>query len=133
LSSLNSISIFLVQRRLQLAKLNIFETSVEFISALAHVILAYFSPTLWALVLGGLTAAVTRLVGSYFLLPGLRHTFSISKEYAWQIFGFGKWIFLSSIVYVLSITFDKLYLGKVAPVAVLGLYGMARSLADPLG
>jgi O-antigen/teichoic acid export membrane protein len=132
-SSLNSISIFLVQRRLQLRKLNTFETSIEFISALAQVVLAYFSPTLWALVLGGLTGTAARMIGSYFLLPGLRHRFLISRKYAWQIFGFGKWVFLSSIVYFFSMNFDRLYLGKAAPLAMLGIYGLARSLADPLG
>lgn len=133
LSSLNSISIFVVQRRLQLAKLNLFETSIELISAVAHVVLAYISPTLWALVLGGLIGTIARTIGSYFLLPGLRHRFSISTEYASQIFGFGKWIFLSSIVYFFSMNFDRLYLGKVAPLTMLGIYGLARSLADPLG
>lgn len=131
--SLNSVSLFLMHRRLQLRKLNTFETSIEFVSAMAHVVLAYLSPTVWALVLGGLTATFTRMIGSYFLMPELRHTFSISKEYAWQIFRFGKWIFLSSIVYFISMNFDRLYLGKVAPLAMLGIYGLARSLADPLG
>lgn len=133
ISSLNSVGIFLVQRRLQLAKLNLFETTVEFVSAFAHVVLAYFSPTLWALVVGGLTASVARMIGSYFLVPGLQHRFFISKNYAAQIFGFGKWIFISSIVYFFSMNFDRLYLGKVAPLAALGIYGLARSLADPLG
>lgn len=130
---MNSISIPLLRRRLQLARLNIFETSVELFSSVSHVLLAYLSPTLWALVFAGLIASTSRMVGSYFLLPGLRHRFIISKDYASQIFSFGKWIFLSSIVYFFSLNFDRLYLGKVAPLAMLGIYGLARSLADPLG
>lgn len=133
ISGLNSISIFLAQRRLQLARLNIFETSVELVSALAIVLLAYMSPTLWALVLGNLIGSASRMLGSYFLLPGHPHKFGFSREYASQIFRFGKWIFLSSIVYFLTLNFDRLYLGKVAPLAMLGIYGLARSLADPLG
>src|SRR5262249_52503952 len=97
ISSLNSISIFLLQRRLQLAKLNLFETSIEFVSAVAHIVLAYISPTLWALLIGGLTAATFRMIGSHFLLSEVRHKLFISKDFAFQIFTFGKWVFLSSV------------------------------------
>ena len=123
---------FLIQRRLQFAKLNAFELVVESISAVAHVILAYLSPTVWALVLGGLVASAARTIGSYFLLSDVRHKFYISKEYAWQIFTFGKWIFISSIFYFLSMNFDRLYLGKSAPLELLGIYGIARTLSDLL-
>jgi O-antigen/teichoic acid export membrane protein len=34
------------------------------------------------------------------------------------------------LIYFLSSNFDRLYLGKVAPLALLGIYGIARNLAD---
>jgi O-antigen/teichoic acid export membrane protein len=129
----SSISISLLQRRLQFVTLNVFELFFELISALAHMLFAYLNPTVWALVLGGLVPPAARMIASYFLLPELQHRFYISKHYAWQIFGFGKWIFLASLVYFLSMNFDRLFLGKAAPLALLGVYGMARSLSDPIG
>ena len=50
-----------------------------------------------------------------------------------EIMHFGKWIFLSSAVYFLSINFDKLYLGKAVPLSLFGVYGIARAIADLLG
>jgi O-antigen/teichoic acid export membrane protein len=129
----SSISIPLVQKRLQFGRLNVFELFFEFISALAHVLFAYLNPTVWALVLGGLVAPAARMIGSYFLLPNLQHKFYISKHYAWQIFRFGKWIFLASLVYFLSTNFDRLFLGKASPLAFLGVYGIARGLSEPIG
>src|SRR5262249_55302456 len=38
--------------------------------------------------------------------------------------------FVSSIVYFLAMNFDRLYLGKVAPLELLGVYGIARTLSD---
>ena len=73
------------------------------------------------------------MVGSYFLLPSLRYKFYVSRPFAREILGFGKWIFLSSSVYFLSMSFDRLYLGKAAPLALLGVYGIARSLSEPFG
>ena len=55
-----------------------------------------------------------------------------SSSYISQIFTFGKWIFLSSIVYFASTNFDRLYLGSAAAFAVLGVYGIARTLSDLL-
>ena len=130
LAGISSTSRFLLQRRLQLAKLNAFDVAVGFITAIAHVVFAYISPTIWALIYGGLVAYAAGAIGSYFLLPDVRHRFHVSKQYAWEIFTFGKWIFISSIVYFLSINFDRLYLATVMPLGLLGVYGIARSLSE---
>jgi O-antigen/teichoic acid export membrane protein len=45
---------------------------------------------------------------------------------------FGKWVFASSIVYFLSTNFDRLYLAKVVSLEMLGVYGIARSIAEAL-
>jgi len=54
----------------------------------------------------------------------------MSKDYAREILHFGKWISLTSIVYFLSISFDRFYLAGVVPLALLGVYGISRSIAD---
>jgi O-antigen/teichoic acid export membrane protein len=130
LAGLGSMALPLLQRRLRYARLNAFEVFTEFVATIVHVTFAYLTQTVWALVLGGLVAFAARMAGSYFLLPGLWHRLQVSKEYAKQIFTFGKWIFLSSIVYFFSVNFDRLYLGKVATLEILGVYGIARSLSE---
>src|SRR4029077_15389323 len=104
-----------------------------FISSAAHILFAYLSPTIWALVLGGLFASAASTIGSYFLLPDVKQRFYISKKFVGEILGFGKWIFLSSVVYFLSMNYDRLYLPRIFPLALLGVYGIARSLSELLG
>ena len=70
------------------------------------------------------------MVGSYFLLPDLRYRLHFSRRYAQQILQFGKWIFISSIIYFLSTNYDKLSLGKLVPFELLGVYGITRNFAD---
>jgi O-antigen/teichoic acid export membrane protein len=43
---------------------------------------------------------------------------------------FGKWVFFSSIVYFFAMNFDRLYFAKQITLTELGIYGIARSLAD---
>jgi O-antigen/teichoic acid export membrane protein len=126
----SSMAPFLLRRRLQLAKLNVFEVVVAVISALVQLIVAYIYPNVWSLVFGGVFSAVITMVGSFYLLPDLTHRPYISRRYGQEILSFGKWIFISSIIYFLSTNFDRLSLGKLVPLEVLGVYGIARSISD---
>lgn len=133
LSGLTSLSKSLLQKRMQIARLNVFDLIMAFIGSAATILFAYLDPTIWALVYGGLFSSAASMVGSYFLLPEVRHRFYISKQFSRQILGFGKWIFASSIVFFLSMYVDRLYLGTVIPVELLGVYGIARSISDLSG
>jgi O-antigen/teichoic acid export membrane protein len=132
-SGFSSIARFLLQKRLQIVKFNAFDTVVAISGSVALILFAYLSPTIWALVLGTLFGYVASMVGSYFLLPDVRHRFHISRKFTWEILEFGKWIFVSSIVYFLSTNFDRLYLARRIPFDVLGIYGIALSIASLLG
>jgi O-antigen/teichoic acid export membrane protein len=133
LTGLTSIGKALLQRRMQLAKLNLFDTLMAFVNSVITVAFAYLYPTIWALVLGGVLSSAATTIGSYFLLSGVKQRFYISKHFSKQILGFGKWIFASSIVFFLSMYVDRLYLGKVIPLELLGVYGIARSISDLSG
>jgi O-antigen/teichoic acid export membrane protein len=128
-----SVSKSLLSKRLYFKKLNLFDALMALISSGAHVIFAIISPNIWALVFGGLFGSLASMVGSYFLLQDVKQRFYISKPFALEIVHFGKWIFVASMVYFLSTYIDRFYLGKVVPLALLGVYGIARSISDLTG
>jgi O-antigen/teichoic acid export membrane protein len=132
LTGFSSINTFLIQKRMQIAKLTAYQIISGTIWAVGQLALAYYIPTIWALVFGLIFGSAVSMIGSYFLLPEVRHRFNISKSYTWDILHFGKWIFLASTVYFLSISFDRLYLAGVIPLALLGVYGIARSISELL-
>ena len=132
IASIASLSVPFLQRRMETAKLNIFQFIVEAIATLSQIVYAYLSPTVWALVFGSLVSAGANAIGSYLLAPDLRHKLYISKKYTKQIFSLGKWLFLSSTIFFLSYSFDNLYLGKVVPIELLGVYGIARTIAEAI-
>jgi O-antigen/teichoic acid export membrane protein len=132
LTGCTSTSLSLLQRRLQFAKLNAFDIVVTFIFAIAQLVVAYILPTVWSLVFGQLFLFAIRMAGSFFILPDVRHRFTISKRYIRQILSFGKWITVSSIVFFLSATFDRLYLASIVPLGLVGIYGITRNISDLL-
>jgi O-antigen/teichoic acid export membrane protein len=133
IAGLTSVGKTIAQKRLQIAKLSIFDTSTFFISSVVNVVWAWFTPTIWALVFGGLSGSAVVTIASYFLVPDVKPRLHISKKYFWEIIHFGKWIFLSSIVVYLSTYIDRLYLAKVISLELVGIYGIARSLSDLTG
>lgn len=124
-----STSIYLLQRRLRLAALNLFDLAQDVISATAVLTLAALSPTIWAILAANLLAAAAKVVMS-FRLPESRNRLVLRRDYAAQIVAFGKWIFLWSLLGFLCLNVDRLYLGQVAPLAILGVYGIARTMAE---
>jgi O-antigen/teichoic acid export membrane protein len=133
LAGFSSISLSLLQKRLQIVRANVFDTTSNFVGAVAVVLFAYFSPTIWALVFSFIFGCTVSMIASYFVLPDIKHQFRLSKRYVWDILHFGKWVFASSIVFFLSMNFDRLYLAKVVNLEMLGVYGIARSIAETLG
>ncbi|WP_277981110.1 oligosaccharide flippase family protein [Sphingomonas phyllosphaerae] len=123
---------FIAQKHLRLAALTAFEVGYTAISTLAHILFALATPTIWALVFGGITSSAAVMVASYLLIPGMRHRFLIDRGAMREILSFGRWVALSSIVYFLAMNFDRLYMARAVSLAVLGTYGIARSLADIL-
>jgi O-antigen/teichoic acid export membrane protein len=125
-----SASASLLQKQRSVARNSVLDLSVAAISLGVHIALALVTPTIWALVLGSVFTSAAALVASYLVVPGRRHRFIIDRVAARQILKFGKWIFISSIIYFAAVNFDRLYLAKQISLAMLGIYSIARSMAD---
>lgn len=120
----------LLIKRMGVRRMSLFEIGDATLVLVVHVTLALITPTVWALVLGSAIMAAAGLVYSFLLVPGLRHRFIIDRDSAHQLIHFGKWIFFSSLIWFAAMNFDRLYLSKQIPLAQLGVFGIARTLAD---
>lgn len=85
--------------------------------------------SVWALVLGSVTAALLRTLLSHLILPGITNRFVLERPAARAIFSFGKWIFLSTLVTYLAMRLDYLLLGKLLNLGDVGVYYLAATLA----
>jgi O-antigen/teichoic acid export membrane protein len=120
----------ILQKRLDIARYSRFEVYVTIFAVAAQIAIAFITRTVWALVLGSIVTGAASLVASFMFIPGLRHRFMIDRESAAQLLRFGKWVFLSSVVYFFAMNFDRLYFARQITLSQLGIYGIARGLAD---
>lgn len=117
------------QRDLDFKKQYIYEFSIALATLVVSGVAAVILRNVWALVLGGIAGSVTRCFMSYLLRP-YKPRFKLEKEKFQELFGFGKWILGSSMMYFLVSQGDDLVLGKLFGVTMLGLYQMAYTLSD---
>jgi O-antigen/teichoic acid export membrane protein len=125
-----STSLFTLNRQLAVSKLAIFEFGGQVVGITVMIALAWFYHNVWALVFGNLVSLGVQLVWSHQLIPGLRNRFVWEQSAVKSIFSFGKWIFISTALTFLAEQSDKLILGKLIPLADLGVYNIAFALSD---
>lgn len=133
LTGLQSPEIFLIQRDMRLVQRGIYDLACTVAASVITIGLAIWWGNLWALVwglvLGSLFSSLMTYVFAPFRLP--RPTWH--PEHVREIFNFGKWIFLSTAVYFAAISTDKIYFSAVLALALVGIYGVARTFSDMLG
>jgi len=88
--------------------------------------------SIWALVVGSLAASTLKVILSHAILPGEKNTLHWDPEAFHEILGFGKWIFLTSILGFLAANGDRLLLGGLTDPATLGLYAIAFFIVSAL-
>ena len=129
LTSLCSTSVFVLVRSMEVRRRNLFELSAETISFCVAVAFALITPTVWALVFGSLASIAIRAALSY-RLPHPPYRLKLELCSVVEIVHFGKWIALSSLLIYASTNIDKLIISRSTSLDLLGIYGLARTIAD---
>ncbi|HER25568.1 MAG TPA: polysaccharide biosynthesis protein, partial [Rhodospirillales bacterium] len=112
-------------RLLNVRPVMIIETTSQAIGLTLMIAWALYYPSIWALVAGGLASSVSKMVFSHFLSTPVRNTFHWNKSAAKELVSFGKWIFLSTAVTFSANQIDRLVLGKLVSLEILGIYSIA--------
>ena len=126
----NSTATSSLNRQMAVKKVVIFELGIQIVSTTVMIVWAWFDRSIWAIVTGGFTGAVIELIWSHFLIRGKSNRFAWDKEAVKEIFSYGKWIFLSTALFFLCSQADRLILGKIFTLTMLGIYGIAFTLGD---
>jgi O-antigen/teichoic acid export membrane protein len=120
----------IANRSLLLGRVTMIELNSQFATISFMVVWALVDRTIWALVAGALFGSLFRVAMSYVSLPGEHNRLHWDKEAFSEIYRFGKWIFLNSILGFLAANGDRLLLGGMIDSATLGLYSIAFIMAD---
>ena len=129
LTALNSTAVAELVRRGHLGKRNLFDIFNAVLNTLTHIGAALLTPTIWAFAIGGISASIVQTIVSHFIIGDISNRIFFSRKFFDEIFSFGKWILVISFIAYAAMQIDRLYLGKLIPFALLGVYSISRSLA----
>jgi O-antigen/teichoic acid export membrane protein len=139
ISGFNATTLFTLNRHLAVKEVAFFEFSTQIVGTVVILLWAWVSPTVWALVAGNLISTVYYLALSHALGPifnrkgasqFVRNRFTWDKTAVTELVSFGIWIFLSTAMTFFGEQADRLILGKIFDFTLLGIYGIALTLAD---
>lgn len=124
-----NINTVLQQKEMQFRLLSILQLSQTLFSFILAITLAYFLRSIWALVIAHLVSTLIGTILSFVIVPG-RPQFSFKKQYAWELFHYGKFLTGLSVVVFLTSQIDNAVIAKLLGTEALGFYVVAYMLAN---
>lgn len=117
-------------RHLSVGRLTLLELGGQAAGIATMIVLAALMQSVWALVIGGIAGAAATLVLTWRHLPGARNRLRWDRTVVRDLVGFGKWIFLSTVMGFFLSQGDKAVLGKFLPLDALGIYNIGFFMAS---
>ncbi len=129
LNGFTNIGIVYLQKELEFNKQFVYQLTATLVEFVVVISAAIAFRNVWAFVYGSLAGSVTRLIASYVIHPYRPH-FMLDLSKAKELFGFGKWVFWSSILVFLVTQGDNAFVGKFLGATMLGFYQMAYNISN---
>jgi O-antigen/teichoic acid export membrane protein len=126
-----STNLLTLGRHLSVKRLYTLDLATQICQTIVTIAWAYFFPSVWALLGGTLLASLLKLVVSHTkAVPGIKSRFAWDKESAQSLIHFGRWILFGTAAFFFASQADRLILGKLIDLALLGVYGIAFAISD---
>ncbi|BAZ03437.1 oligosaccharide flippase family protein [Calothrix sp. NIES-3974] len=119
-----------LNRHMDLRKVVSFDITIQTLSLGILIILAFFFKNIWIFAVAGLAGNILRTLGSHWMIAGKLPRFAWEKDALRDLISFGKWMFVATALMFLAEQSDKLIVGKLLSLEVLGVYSIAATLAN---
>ena len=129
LGGLVSTKLDLINRSLALKKLVLIEVGSQSVGLLVMILWAWIDRSIWSLVWGGLIGGFVKMAASHLLLEGAHNKIAWDRDSVKDLFGFGQWLLVSSILTFLSGEGKKLLIGAFLGVKLLAFFTLASTMS----
>ncbi len=132
IAGFNSTNLLTLSRHIGVKRLFAIDGTTSLVGMVATITWAYFWPSVWAIIAGSLISSVYRLVISFnpSVAPGIRNSFCWDKESVNNVVHFGKWLMIATAFTFFATQADRLILGRLISLTLLGIYGLAYQISD---
>jgi O-antigen/teichoic acid export membrane protein len=117
-------------RHVSVDRVTIINISVYIIQIFVTLTLTLFYRSIWPLVVGSLLSSLFKLFIGHWLNRKSPNRFAWDRDALKELFSFGKWVFIATMIGFLAAQSDVVILGKLAPLEKVGVYNIAFTLSD---
>lgn len=128
IAGFNSPAMFTANRKLALGRVTMIGVVSMFAGVAISIVAAWLTRSVWSLVAGWIGAALVMLVMSHTVLPQERVRLQWERAAAGQMYRFGRWIFVSTVITFFAREADKLLLGTWLGIGMFGVYSISVSV-----
>ena len=129
IAGLVSTKYHLALREMLLKKRILIEVGSYMFGLTVTVVWAWIDHSIWSLVWGGLLAATVKVAASYYLMEGPGNKIAWDRDSVVELFDFGQWVFISSILTFLAGEGNKLLLGMFLGIKLLAFFTLASTMS----
>lgn len=130
LDGISSTNTYTLKRNMKYRRITIIEIINEFLMAGITITWAYLAPGYLPLIGGAVFGATFNMICSHTVLPGIRNKLKWDPLATKDLFHFGKWILVSSAIYLIYAQGDRILLGLHVDPATLGVYSVAVMMSE---
>lgn len=130
ISGFQSTRMATASRWLAQGRLTLIEIASQLAGVVAMILWALIDRSIWALVAGGIVSMSVKTISSHKLMPGVANQWAWDKSAFHEIFHFGKWLLVSSVLGFLLNNGDRLLLGGMVDAKTLGIYVIAYFITN---
>ncbi len=132
ISAFNSTNLLSMSRHLGVRRVFLLDISTQIFTLLVTSLLAYRYKSVWALVIGTIFSTAFKLVLSHHKrsIPGITNAFLWDRQSVHEVVHFGKWILVATPLFFFASQADRLVLGRLVSMSLLGVYGIAYAVSD---
>ncbi|MCD1627353.1 oligosaccharide flippase family protein [Seohaeicola saemankumensis] len=117
-------------RHLRLGHVTLIEMTSQTIGLISMISLAFWTRSVWSLVVGMVIGTIAQTILMTIFLPGQRNRLRWENNAIHELIHYGKWIFLSTVCGFAVAQGDKLVLGKFLPLDSFGIYNIGFFLGS---
>ncbi len=122
-------AIVLLVKNFRIEKKFVLDFTTQLLGLIASITLAYSLKSVIALACGAVFASLVRVLGSYIIQP-YSPKFIWNKTHGSELFSFGKFVFVNTIITWFALNADVLIIGKLLGMETLGVYQIGRNIGN---
>ena len=128
LQGLSSPYPILAEKSVLIGRVVFWRTASTTVAMCISLVWMYLVPSIWVLAWVGVLSTAAVAGSSYFFFPSRRPKFQLDRESFNEIFRFGRWVFLSTMLTFVVLHGDGLILSHLLSVEQLGVFSIAAAL-----